>query len=260
MTEMQARTWAAVPPKFVAGSDEVGYGALAGPLVVCAVCAPYSWSIPGLADSKALTENARYDLTAQLYVENRANRLRIQLVQVDSWRIDELGVQTALRKAHDSALSSASADVKGILSRSDLDLMLVADGDLILPGSVVSLPKADTFVPQVMAASIVAKHVRDGFMKDMAEHFPGYGFERNVGYGTKEHYAAIEKLGPCSLHRKSYAPFRENAHACRDGEYNQLVQEAHGEPSQGQRDTVKSDQDVHPKRRTSNKPKRKADS
>jgi ribonuclease HII len=212
--------------------------------------APYEWSIPGLADSKELTENQRYELTCQLYAERKAGRIALHVVQADSDRIDEIGVQTALRKCHVGAIAAVS-DEQG-------HTMCVADGDLLLPGDIVSMPKADTFVPQVMAASIVAKHVRDSFMKDMATYYPHYSFEKHVGYGTKEHYAAIEKLGPCDLHRRSYAPFREDKHARRDGAYSSAIPEASGEPSSGQPDAGDPCPVVHPKRKSLGRAKRKA--
>jgi ribonuclease HII len=200
MTEQEWKRWQVSRPAYVAGSDEVGYGPLAGPLVVCAVCAPYDWAIPGLRDSKRLKDAQREEVAARLYAQQRAGKIRVQLLQVDAVDIDRVGVHTALRRAHCSVLDAVAGSIRSVLR--------VADGDMDLPGEEISVPKADTFIPQVMAASILAKCARDNYMKDMAELYPGYGFEHHVGYGTKEHYAAIEKLGPCALHRMSYAPFK----------------------------------------------------
>lgn len=235
--------WQRDRPKYVAGSDEVGYGCLAGPLVVCAVCAPYDWTLEGLRDSKQLKDFQREEMAAQLYALQRQGKIRFSLKQVDAPRIDEIGVHTALRRAHVIALEEVSYKLKNLLQ--------VVDGDLDLPGSSISIPKADTFIPQAMAASIIAKHARDSFMKDMDERFPGYGFARHVGYGTPEHYAAIEKLGPCELHRMSYAPFKkkESDDDSGDEANARAVPAADGAAAQGQRGSVQPAADVRAKRR-----------
>lgn len=192
--------WQIDRPAYVAGSDEVGYGALAGPLVVCAICAPYAWSLSSLKDSKAFVgkhaDDRREEVAYELYALQAQNKIRISIIQVDAERIDELGVGTALRHAHISALEFVGSKIASLLK--------VADGSIDFPDDTISIPKADSFLPQVMAASIVAKHVRDNYMKDMAEKYPVYGFENHVGYGTAKHYEALKKHGPCALHRCSY--------------------------------------------------------
>jgi ribonuclease HII len=165
------------------------------------VSAPFDWTMDGLKDSKELSELQREAMVVRLYKEADAKKISYYLVSATAKRIDELGAGEALRRAHLKALSMGTAGTSHVC---------VVDGS-VLAGrdGIMSITKADTFVPQVMAASIIAKHVRDSYMKDLAEKHAGYGFERHVGYGTPEHRAAIKKLGPCLEHRMSYRPFRE---------------------------------------------------
>jgi ribonuclease HII len=203
----------------VAGSDEVGYGALAGPLIVCAVLAPAGWQHPGLADSKKLSPKRRQELSSELHMLKEARIIDFHFAQAQPARIDELGVGTALRRAHCSAME--------VVTRGLGDQVLpIADGNLDLPGnSIVSLPKADTFVPQVMAASILAKVHRDGIMVDLSKEYVGYGFEAHMGYGTAAHYEALERLGPCACHRLSYR-LKGESDATRDAENDRPVRQA----------------------------------
>lgn len=196
MTEEQYKKWRRRRPAFVAGADEVGYGAWAGPLKVCAVCAPIEWNLEGLKDSKSLTPKGIESMASKLYAEARKGNIIYQLVDVEPKRIDELGVLTVLRKATCLALQAVTEDVSSVL--------MIADGDMDLPGDEVSIPKADTFIPPVMAAAILAKQARDVYMKDMDEHYPGYGFITNVGYRSEVHIKALKEKGRSPLHRKSY--------------------------------------------------------
>lgn len=204
----------------VAGSDEVGYGALAGPLLVCAVLAPAGWSHPGLADSKKLTQARREELSSELHALKEANLITFHFAQVQPARIDELGVGTVLRRAHCLAHEAVT---RGLGDR----VLSIADGNMDLPGDrIVSIPKADTFIPQVMAASILAKVRRDAFMRDLAVAFEGYGFETNMGYGTPAHFEALRSLGPCPFHRLSYRLEGEGDGATRDAENDRPVRQA----------------------------------
>jgi hypothetical protein len=164
-----------------------------------------------------------------------------------------MGVRTMLRLAHGAALDAVTAEVR--------EFMQVIDGDLDLPGYPIAVPKADTFIPQVMAASIIAKYSRDCFMKDMAVHYPEYGFERHVGYGTEEHYAALKKYGPCDLHRKSYnlheAPSGEE-NETGDGKDDRTLPEVTSESAQGQRNTGGADPSVSGECKSPKRTRRKA--
>lgn len=248
MTEMQAERWLAERPSFVSGSDEVGYGALAGPLVVCAICAPYSWTLPGLRDSKQLSDSRREQLVADIHQEERLGRVRIHVAYASAERLDALGAITALRIAHATAHEAITGDLPGT--------MLVVDGNLDLPGRFhVPIPKADTFIPQVMAASNLAKYVRDCYMKDLASTYPGYGFERHVGYGTPEHYEALECLGPCEIHRRTYNLHAEKKDDAGDREDDRSPSEAVGEFAQGQRNVGGSDPGIPEQRKPLRRPR-----
>jgi ribonuclease HII len=181
--------------ELICGSDEVGYGAWAGPLLVVAVCVPGSWVPPaGLTDSKKLSEEQREAL-ARLLRDDPS--VRFFLVPVWPAQIDEVGVYKANIGAH----LKAHANFEG-------DMLHVADGNLDLGPDIVSLPKADTLVPAVSAASVIAKVTRDQFMARLDEKHPGYGFKGHKGYGVPVHQEALDRLGPCDVHRMSYAPVK----------------------------------------------------
>lgn len=182
-------------PNFVAGSDEVGYGALAGPLVIGAVFGAADWVIEGLNDSKKLSACALCRMEEAIYVQERLGHIRTSLCFIHPKDIDAFGVMTAQRVAHCRALEVVAG------GRSCL---LIVDGALDLPGDEICVPKADTFVPHVMAASIIAKTARDRFMVDLAVDYPQYGFEKHVGYGVPVHQQAIASFGLSDVHRKSY--------------------------------------------------------
>jgi ribonuclease HII len=119
----------------------------------------------------------------------------VSIVALPAWWIDRYGVGCANREALIGALTSLNA-------RAGCRL---ADGNLKLGPEVECLPRADAKSAAVAAASVVAKVVRDDAMRALSEHHAGYGFERNRGYGTAEHRNALVELGPCRVHRLSYA-------------------------------------------------------
>lgn len=176
----------------VAGADEVGRGALAGPLVAAAVILPPDAHLEGLRDSKLCTKLQRERLAAQ--IEEVA--LALCVVRVRHDRIDRDGLQRcnlqALRKA-----------LKGLDVEPDYALI---DGfrlkRLSYPGLAVK--KGDAVSKSVAAASIVAKVHRDRAMKRYHRRYPAYGFATNVGYGTREHWDALVRLGPSDIHRRSF--------------------------------------------------------
>ncbi len=182
---------------FVIGSDECGYGAYAGPLVVCAAVIPKDWAFSKLVrDSKAVkTEEQRQEIAKQI-----VSHITYDIVSVPVNRIDEVGVYKILISSHQEAISRVRKR-HGDKGR----YCAIADGRLPLPG-IISLPKADALIPAVSAASILGKVARDVHMTKMSDKYPGYGFARHKGYGTPEHEAALRSKGPCEIHRKSYAP------------------------------------------------------
>ncbi len=180
----------------IVGIDEVGRGSWAGPMCVAAVAWDSPWR-KGLADSKLLTAAKRQAMT--LLIKQKATGIGL------GWsmpaEIDTLGVTAALKLCAARALAQINPDII---------TAIIVDGhvNLIDDPRSVAVIKADTNVPAVMAASIVAKVARDNYMQLAEGRFEGYGFASHVGYGTAVHRAALASLGPCELHRMSYAPLK----------------------------------------------------
>ncbi len=182
--------WMAERSGPLAGADEAGRGALAGPLLAAAVVLG-DGEIRGIDDSKALHPGLR----EELYEEVLENARALCVVSFPAWWIDRHGVGTANREALGRALESLRPHSGCVL----------ADGNLELGPEVECLPRADGKSAAVAAASVVAKVLRDGAMQELAEEHPHYGFERNRGYGTREHRLSLREVGPCRVHRLSYA-------------------------------------------------------
>ena len=189
---------------FIVGCDEVGYGCLAGPLVVVGVRAPKDWALTGLNDSKKLSAKKREGMRDLLTPLIESKAIAWHLAERSSAEIDKVGVAVALKDAYVECFHALYQPNSLIISDGILkfDSLGVDDYDK------VSVIKADAKFPAVMAASILAKTYRDGKMKILHELHPMYGWDSNVGYGSKDHLAAIEKYGPCPLHRQSYAPMK----------------------------------------------------
>jgi ribonuclease HII len=176
------------PP--LAGADEAGRGALAGPLVAAAVVLGEG-EISDLDDSKLLNRSLREKLLSEVLRRAEA----VSVVTFPAWWIDRFGVGRANGEALSRALALLAPHAGCTL----------ADGNLALGSEIECLPRADGKSAAVAAASIVAKVLRDGAMRVLAEEHAGYGFERNSGYGTPEHRLTLARLGPCRVHRLSYA-------------------------------------------------------
>ena len=174
----------------LAGADEAGRGALAGPLLAAAGGLG-GGEIWGVNDSKAL----HADLREELYGEVLESAGALCVVSFPAWWIDRHGVGVANREALGRAL-------EGLRPYSGCGL---ADGNLKLGPEVECLPQADGKSAAVAAASVVAKVLRDGAMRVLAGEHSHYGFERNRGYGTPEHRSSLQEVGPCRVHRLSYA-------------------------------------------------------
>ena len=176
----------------VAGVDEVGRGALAGPLVAAAVILPPGTEIPGLRDSKMCTRLQRERLAAE--IEDRA--VAVSVVRVYPNKIDRIGLQRCNLMAMRKALMGLDVGPDYIL----------VDGFPLKRLTVPSLAvkKADAVSRSVAAASIVAKVHRDAAMRRYHRKFPQYGFSSNVGYGTRYHWRALKEHGPCEIHRRSF--------------------------------------------------------
>lgn len=179
----------------ILGIDEVGRGCWAGPLVAGAVL--LHSPIKGLADSKKLSKAMRQKLDAEI----RAQAVAYGLGWVMPDELDKVGLTEAVRRAMHRAVACITAPYTEI----------IIDGNYnFLSGHPLSrcIIKADDLVPEVSAASIVAKVARDAYMTKAALQYPGYDFERHVGYGTTAHAAALKLRGACNLHRRSFAPVR----------------------------------------------------
>ena len=180
----------------VIGVDEVGLGCLAGPVVAAAVV--LEGTIDGLADSKKLSHNKRVVLAAQI----RKEALYWAIAQSSAKFINK----TNIARCHKDCIRAAVRIVRCYYP----DEELILDGDVFVKGIGDHKPivKADGKIPSVSAASIIAKVHRDTLMVEMAANYPRYGWERNKGYGSKEHLDALEEYGVTDQHRKAYAPVR----------------------------------------------------
>jgi ribonuclease HII len=178
----------------IAGIDEVGRGALAGPVTACAVVLDASCRIDGLNDSKRLTPEAR----ARVADHVRTRSVACFVAHVGPEDIDRLGIARATRTAWAQALDGLGIAVGHVLVDGR------DPGALRVPTTAVV--KGDASEACIAAASVVAKVERDRLMVCAASGHAAYGFDLNFGYGTPEHLAAIASFGPSSMHRRSFAP------------------------------------------------------
>jgi ribonuclease HII len=183
----------------VAGVDEAGRGPLAGPVVIAAVILdPSKPRINGLADSKVLSAKQREKLDARI----RERALAFSVVEIDVAEIDRINILQATLVGMARALAQLSPGAH----------MALIDGNQLprnLPCAARAIVDGDALEPVISAASILAKVARDRLMTVMDALHPGYGFAKHKGYGTAEHVAAIERLGPCILHRRSFMPVKQ---------------------------------------------------
>lgn len=183
----------------IAGIDEVGVGPLAGSVVAAAVVLPERVALAGLDDSKRVAPARRATLDEQI----RAIAIGIGIGEVSPEEIDQRGIYQAALEAMRRAVASLArtTEVGHLL----VDARSVPGVDL----PQTSIIKGDQKDASIAAASIVAKVYRDGQMEVLGQRYPAYGFERHMGYGTAEHVAALERFGPCPIHRRSFAPVAE---------------------------------------------------
>lgn len=181
----------------IAGVDEAGRGALAGPVVSAAVLFSSGPEISGLTDSKKLNQRARLDLEMEIKRSCACWAVGIATAE----EIDRLNVLQA-------TLLSMRRAVNGLTMQPD---RVLVDGnhlpEIDYPGEAII--QGDLHEPVVSAASIIAKVTRDSMMQVYAVEYPGYGFERHVGYGTKLHLQSLSELGATPIHRKSFAPISQ---------------------------------------------------
>ncbi|WP_102346960.1 ribonuclease HII [Bacillus sp. Marseille-P3661] len=182
---------------YVAGVDEVGRGPLAGPVVASAVILGEDFYLPGLNDSKALSETKREELY-KIIIE-KAISVGIGFASVNE--IDTVNIYEATKLAMKRAIESLAIQPEYILA----DAMEIP---IAIPQK--SIIKGDSKSISIAASSIIAKVTRDRYMKELGTKYPGYGFEKHMGYGTAAHLEAIEKLGIIEEHRCSFAPIKQH--------------------------------------------------
>jgi ribonuclease HII len=187
--------------RFIAGLDEAGRGAWAGPVVAAAVILPVDSpgivkQLKGLRDSKKLSPGRR----EQLFETIHHVALAVAVGQTSAAIVDDLNVVGATRCAMQQAISSLTQSPDYLL----IDHLLLPAIDL----SQQAFPKADNISLTVAAASVVAKVTRDRLMVAYHQTYPAYAFDRHKGYGTQIHRAALAHYGPCFLHRMSYEPLK----------------------------------------------------
>ncbi len=198
------RTLIARGVSLIAGVDEAGRGPLAGPVVAAAVIFPTEWieaglpaELEGLNDSKQLTAAQREEFFAILTAHPA---IRHGVARCDAETIDAVNILQATHRAMNQALAQLRPKPAHVL----VDGLRVHS--LLFPQT--PLVKGDSLSYSIAAASVIAKVRRDRVMAEFDRAFPDYGFAEHKGYGTPRHLAALAKLGPCPIHRRSFAPMR----------------------------------------------------
>lgn len=182
--------------QYVAGVDEAGRGPLAGPVVVGAVILPEQCQLPALNDSKQLTPARREELYTAIH--NRALAVSYAIIDVstiDTINIYQATVQGMYQALHTLDLQPEAALIDAVPLRK-----------LTIPHQAII--NGDALSASIAAASIIAKVERDRLMAEYDKLFPEYGFGKNKGYATKEHQIALQRFGPCPIHRKSFEPVK----------------------------------------------------
>ena len=177
----------------IAGVDEVGRGPLIGPVVAAAVILPKDYELPGLTDSKKLSEKKReyyFDII-------KKDALAIGIGIIDEKRIDEINIYEATKEAMTEAINNLNIKPEHIL----IDAM-----PLKLDIPTTSIIKGDLLSITISAASVIAKVTRDHMLYELDKEYPMYDLKNNKGYGTKKHIEAIKKYGITKYHRLSYKP------------------------------------------------------
>ncbi|MFW3363160.1 ribonuclease HII [Aerococcus viridans] len=183
--------------QLIAGVDEVGRGPLAGPVVTSAVILPSDMPPVYFNDSKQLSHTKRQALVADIEKYAIAKTIGIQTAE----EIDQTNILIATKQAMISALDQLHPAPDYVL----VDAVHLNDYKKAPQEAII---KGDATVYAIAAASIYAKEYRDKLMAEYADLYPGYGFEANAGYGTKQHLDGLEKYGPSPIHRKTFAPVK----------------------------------------------------
>ncbi len=190
----------------ICGTDEAGRGPLAGPVVVSSVILPPSFPFSILNDSKKMSEKKRID--AEKIIKEKALFYSIKVIE--NTTIDRINILNA-------SLLGMKESSEDIYRKYHFDILL-CDGNKTPSVSFPSyaIIKGDSKIPQIMAASILAKNERDRIMTEYSTIYPQYGFDKHKGYPTKEHYLSIKKYGPCPIHRLSFKLYKYEDETQRD--------------------------------------------
>lgn len=194
----------------VAGTDEVGRGPLAGPVIAAAVVLPKNCDHHIFQDSKKLSHKKRVDLLHYL----RDIDALIGIGQVSERRIDKINILQA-------SLLAMKLAVDNLAEKSCRPDFLLVDGKFEIADSIhqLALVKGETKSASIAAASIVAKVTRDEIMLDLDKKYPQYGFKTNSGYPTKAHRETLSRIGPCPVHRNSFKGVKEHVTVSQDAGY-----------------------------------------
>ena len=199
--------WAGRDPSVCAGVDEVGRGALFGPVFAAAVVLPpralEPLAVAGLTDSKKLSSRRRAALVPQI----RFHALAWAIGQASAAEIDRHGIRPATERAMRRALSRLGRCWEPDGAQPWIPELVIVDGCLPLrgwSGEQITMVGGDSRCAAIAAASVLAKEERDALLRRLALRFPDYGLERHAGYGTLQHRTALQRLGPTPLHRLSF--------------------------------------------------------
>ena len=183
---------------YVGGTDEVGRGPLIGPVVTACVVLPHDFSLPGLTDSKKLSEKKR----EQYYDYILEHAIAVEIGMDSPERIDEINIYQASKEAMEKAIEKVRKKVP-------LDVVLTDAMPMELDIPVIPIVKGDAKSITIAAASVVAKVTRDRMMIELDQKYPLYGLKNHKGYPTKKHLEAIKTYGLIDGYRKTYGPVKE---------------------------------------------------
>lgn len=183
---------------YVGGTDEVGRGPLIGPVVTACVVLPHDFSLPGLTDSKKLSEKKR----EQYYDYILEHAIAVEIGMDSPERIDEINIYQASKEAMEKAIEKVRKKVP-------LDVVLTDAMPMELDIPVIPIVKGDAKSITIAAASVVAKVTRDRMMIELDQKYPMYGFKNHKGYPTKKHLEAIKTYGLIDGYRRTYGPVKE---------------------------------------------------
>ena len=178
--------------KIICGVDEAGRGPLAGPVCAAAVILPPDIDIPGLDDSKKMSDKRRRELFPVI----KEKALAYGIAMVDHDKIDEINILQATLLAMEQAIAQLSIKPNLALIDGNREKDFGVQAKTVIHG--------DSLSASIAAASVLAKVTRDDYMLEMATKYPAYGFDIHKGYGTKAHYAALREFGPSAIHRMTF--------------------------------------------------------